>query len=225
MEMQTPGTIPYYLQNRIRELIVDGTFKPGQPIREQDLEKRFGTSRSPIREALRLLEQGGLVTHAQRRGFRVTLYTEREIVDQYKLRAELEAYAIKLLAEVDDLEPLLQQLNAHHALLGQAYVQGDARGYLSEIRQFYGAIAFYTGNSPLCSVLSKLSETAEPMRYNLLSRKLGESKTMEYTYQIIEAISARQFKQAAKLKREHVLGNLDSILQAYAEAQYKEDGV
>ncbi|EWM47089.1 bacterial regulatory s, gntR family protein [Bordetella holmesii 70147] len=66
--VKAPATIPYFLQEQIRELIIDGTFAPGEPLREQDLEQRFGTSRSPIREALRLLELTGMVAHVQRRG-------------------------------------------------------------------------------------------------------------------------------------------------------------
>ena len=223
MDTQTPGTIPYFLQNQIRELIVDGTFRPGQAIREQDLEKRFGTSRSPIREALRLLEQGGLVTHVQRRGFRVTLYSEREIVNQYKLRAELEAYAIMQLAESGNLDPLLENLTSHHSRLSQAYINADARAYLSEIRSFYATIAAFSNNTPLCDVLLRLNETAEPLRYNLLLRKLSESKTLEYTRKIMEALAARKFERAAQLKREHVLLNLPSILKAYAQAQVIEN--
>ncbi|MFA5487613.1 MAG: GntR family transcriptional regulator [Candidimonas sp.] len=223
MDAQAPGTIPYYLRERIRELIVDGTLRPGQPLREQDLESRFNTSRSPIREALRMLEQSGLVTHMQRRGFRVTVYTEKEIVDQYKLRAELEAYAILELEQLADAErdSLIERLKACHARMGQAYAAHDAPAYLAEIRNFYSEIVACTNNKPLDEALSKLTEKAQPLRYNLISRRLDQSKSLEITYQIIEALAARNFTRAAALKREHVLMNLPAILEAYAEARGK----
>ncbi|WP_066637095.1 GntR family transcriptional regulator [Bordetella sp. H567] len=222
MSDRTPETIPYFLREKIRALIVDGTFQPGQPLREQDLERRFGSSRGPIREALRLLEQTGLVTHMQRRGFRVTLYDDREIRDQYLLRAELEAYAIKQLADAGDLAPLLQTLKACRAQLEAAYKAHDARAYLTEIRRFYDAIAAYTGNRPLCNALARLNETAEPLRYNLLSRRLEESRTRQYMLRIIQALEAGRYEDAAALKREHVLMNLPSIIEAYAAARYHE---
>jgi DNA-binding GntR family transcriptional regulator len=218
----TPETIPYYLREKIRALIVDGTFQPGQPLREQDLERRFGSSRGPIREALRLLEQTGLVTHLQRRGFRVTLYDDREIRDQYLLRAELESYAIRQLADAGDLAPLLKALKTCRAKLETAYKARDPRAYLAEIRQFYDAITMYTGNRPLCNALARLNETAEPLRYNLLSRRLEESRTRQYMLRIIKALEAGQFDDASTLKHEHVLLNLPSIIEAYAAARYQE---
>ena len=222
MSFKTPETIPYYLQERIRELIIDGTLGPGQPVREQDLEARFGTSRSPIREALRLLEQSGLVTHAQRRGFRVTDYTEKEIIDQYKLRAELEAYAIMELRDATEIDILIVKLEACHARLALAYIAHEALAYLTQIRCFYDEIISHTHNKPLEQTLSMLSEKAQPLRYNLLSRRLVESKSLEYTYQIIKALSVKDFEGAAKLKHEHVLLNLPAILETYAQARVTE---
>ena len=106
MDVKAPATIPYFLQEQIRELIVDGTIRPGQPLREQELEQRFGTSRSPIREALRLLELSGLVTHVQRKGFRVTLYSETQIRHLDLLRAELEvAMALTGCADLASIGP------------------------------------------------------------------------------------------------------------------------
>ena len=221
MNAPVPGTIPYFLQEQLRELIIDGTFRPGQPLREQELEKRFATSRGPIREALRLLEVRGLVSHVPRRGFRVKLYSDREIRDHYMLRAELEAFAIQQLAECTDLAPLLAELERCHDDLAEARASGDARRYLRDIRAFYAAISTYTGNAPLCEVLVKLNETIEPLRYNMVSRKLGESESLKYTRYIIDALAARRFDDAARAKRTHVLSNLPKIIGAYADASYE----
>ncbi|WP_144637646.1 GntR family transcriptional regulator [Bordetella genomosp. 13] len=222
MDESTPKTIPYFLRERIGALIVDGTYRPGQPLREQDLERRFGTSRGPIREALRLLELAGLVTHTQRRGFRVTLYDDKEIRDQYLLRAELEAYAINQLADAGDLAPLIAELTACRKRLAAARTAKDPRAYLSEIRHFYDAIALGTGNRPLCEVLARLNEVAEPLRYNLLSRRLDESRSPQYMKRIVDALAAGRFQEAADLKRAHVLENMPSIIDAYAAARYQE---
>jgi len=42
-QLSIPGTIPYFLKEQIRRSIIDGTFRPGQPLREQDLERRYGS--------------------------------------------------------------------------------------------------------------------------------------------------------------------------------------
>jgi DNA-binding GntR family transcriptional regulator len=215
-----PGTIPYFLKEQIRRAIVDGTFHPGQPLREQDLEKRYASSRGPIREALRMLEHIGLVTHIQRRGFRVTLYSEKEIRDQYLLRAELQSYALLQLAQIDDLRPLLKDLAECHQRMALAFGQRDPSAYLKELRYFFDATVGFLGNAPLEDAHRRLCELAEPLRYNLLSRRLDQSKSLQYTKKIMMAIKARDFERAAALKREHVLLNLPSIIETYVSAQY-----
>lgn len=221
MEMKAPATIPYFLQEQIREMIIEGTFLPGQPLREQELEQRFGTSRSPIREALRLLELSGLVTHAQRRGFRVTLYSEREIRHLYLLRAELEAYSIMQLAEFADLAPLIAELETCNASLSRFHAAGAVRDYLAQLRYFFGSIVRYTQNNALIEALGKLTEQSEPLRYSLLKRDFANSRP-GCTNGILEALSRRNFGKAASLKREHVLSSLPLILQAYAGLPYPD---
>ncbi|MGW8309087.1 MAG: GntR family transcriptional regulator [Achromobacter pulmonis] len=218
LDVKAPATIPYFLQEQIRELIVDGTIRPGQPLREQELEQRFGTSRSPIREALRLLELSGLVTHVQRKGFRVTLYTESQIRHLYKLRAELEAYCIRQVAEVDDISPLVAELQGYDAAIAAALAKRDVRAYIVAQREFYLAIARYTGNSPLADVLTRLYEQVEPLRY-LRARQSMESNNLQaYPHGITQALASRDFDRAAELTRNYVLEVLPGILRAYREA-------
>lgn len=218
LDVKAPATIPYFLQEQIRELIVDGTIRPGQPLREQELEHRFGTSRSPIREALRLLELSGLVTHIQRKGFRVTLYTEAQIRHLYMLRAELEAYCIRQVAEMDDVAPLVAELGSYHDAIVAALAERDVRGFISASREFYLAGARYTGNTPLASMLSKLYEQIEPLRYLLARQSLEANKIPQYMGDIIQALGKRDFDRAADLTRRYVVQVLPEILQVYRDA-------
>ncbi len=212
-----PATIPYFLQEQIRDLIVDGTIRPGQPLREQELEQRFGTSRSPIREALRLLELSGLVTHVQRKGFRVTLYSEVQIRHLYELRAELEAYCLRQVASLPDLGPLLDQLRRLDAARDDAFARRDIRAYLAALRDFYLVGARHTGNAPLRDVLAKLYEQVEPLRY-MLARRIFESGVKpDLTEGVADALERGDFDHAAQLARGHVLTALPGILEAYRD--------
>ncbi len=224
MDVRAPATIPYFLQEQIRGLIVDGTLRPGQPLREQELEQRFGTSRSPIREALRLLELGGLVTHVQRKGFRVRLYGAEEIRHLYMLRAELEAYAIKQVAEIDDLSALVAEMHTHDEAMGNARAKNDVRMYINALREFYLACARFTCNAPLLDVLSKLYEQVEPLRYLLAKQSMDTGIAELYTRGIVEAMARRNFDSAAQLTRGYVREMLPGILETYhaAVAQVEE---
>lgn len=218
LDVKAPATIPYFLQEQIRDLIVDGTIRPGQPLREQELEQRFGTSRSPIREALRLLELSGLVTHIQRKGFRATLYTEAQIRHLYMLRAELEAYCLRQLAEMDDLAPLIAELRSYDDAIAASMAKRDARACIAAAREFYLACARYTGNTPLTSMLSKLYEQVEPLRFLLAKRSMETHVIQSYTHGIALALADRDVTRAAQLARTYVHEVLPSIIEAHHEA-------
>ncbi len=203
---------------------MDGTIQPGQPLREQELEQRFGTSRSPIREALRLLELSGLVTHIQRKGFRVTLYTETQIRHLYMLRAELEAYCLRQLADVADLAPLVAELRSYDEAIAVAMGKRDIRASIAACCEFYLASARYTGNTPLANMLSKLYEQVEPLRFLLARRTIEINNIQTYTQGITQALAARDFDGAAGLTRSYVLEVLPGILQAYRDAAAPASG-
>lgn len=222
MEVKAPATIPYFLQEQIRELIVDGTIRPGQPLREQELEQRFGTSRSPIREALRLLELSGLVTHVQRKGFRATLYTETQIRHLYLLRAELEAYCLRQAVDTEDLAPLLGELDRHQGEIARALAAGDVRACISASCEFYLSAARSTGNTPLADMLSKLYEQIEPLRYLLARRSMAASNIAACTRRIIDAMAERDAEQAASVARGYLADVLPAVLDAYRDAALQD---
>src|SRR5437868_12655703 len=80
---------------RLRAEILSGELAPGERIVEEQLTRRFGTSRAPLREALRLLGQQGLVEHSPRRGVRVTRLSARDIGELFTLRDALEQFAVR----------------------------------------------------------------------------------------------------------------------------------
>ncbi|HTJ99343.1 MAG TPA: GntR family transcriptional regulator [Bordetella sp.] len=218
MEIKAPATIPYMLYEQVRQMIIDGTLAPGQPLREQELERRFGTSRSPIREALRLLELSGLATHVQRRGFRVVLYSEREIRQLYLLRAELEAYAIRDLAEQQDLEPLLTRLRDAHDRLRRCDPGGAVLSYLSTVRGAFLEIVDFVGNQPLREAVHRLNERCEPLRYNLFRRGFSDvGASACFVGKVADSIGQRDFGRAAVIRRECAEWILPLVLRAYAE--------
>jgi DNA-binding GntR family transcriptional regulator len=80
---------------RLRNEILSGTLAPGERLVEEQLRVRFGTSRAPLREALRLLGQQGLVEHLPRRGVRVAQLSARDIEELFTLRDVLERFAVQ----------------------------------------------------------------------------------------------------------------------------------
>src|ERR1700733_10681417 len=101
---ESAGSVQY---QRIRREVLDGTFPPGALLLETTLSRRYNVSRTPVREALGLLAQDGLLQRT-RRGFQVRTRSAEEILDLYDARIALESAAARLAAERrSELELLL----------------------------------------------------------------------------------------------------------------------
>src|SRR5664279_5982451 len=85
--------------SRLREEILSGALVPGERLVEEQLTKRFRISRAPLREALRLLGEQGLVEHLPRRGARVTTYSDQDFDELFAVRDALEHFAASLVAK------------------------------------------------------------------------------------------------------------------------------
>jgi DNA-binding GntR family transcriptional regulator len=107
---QLPATLVEVAEHRLRDAILRGTLQPGEKIIEEQLCADFGISRAPLREALRLLGQQGLVEHLPRRGARVTDWSTSDILELFALRHVLERHAVELALPLADpaaeLEPV-----------------------------------------------------------------------------------------------------------------------
>ena len=90
-----PESLVELAVRRLRGEIVRGAFAPGERLVEEQLTRRFGISRAPLREALRLLGQQGLVEHLPRRGVRVVALSSRDIEELFSLRDVLERFALQ----------------------------------------------------------------------------------------------------------------------------------
>ena len=84
---------------QLRDLILRGTFEPGQRLAEQQLAERLGASRTPVRAALAILEQEGLLQVQESGGYQVRQFTIREVADAIAVRGHLEGMAARLVAE------------------------------------------------------------------------------------------------------------------------------
>src|SRR5512139_1964375 len=97
---------------RIREMILRGELAPGQRVAEAPLAEMLGMSRTPVRQALPLLAQEGLLTEHATRGYVVRAFTAADIVDAIDLRAIIEGLAARRVAERGASKALIRDLRA-----------------------------------------------------------------------------------------------------------------
>jgi DNA-binding GntR family transcriptional regulator len=209
-----PQPIPYHLADQIRRGIISGRYPPGSALREQALEQEFGSSRGPIREALRLLELRGLTVHEPRRGFRVRDYTSETVEQIYKLRGLLERHSVEALRgrPISDLPDLLK---AENRRMAEYYAAGDIEAYLEANIAFHQIILDRTENEPLMRSIAILNEMAQPIRYALLSRNLGISRAVGEHQEIVSFIEAGDLDSAAIAMEKHVIGNVRAVADLF----------
>jgi DNA-binding GntR family transcriptional regulator len=146
----------------VRKAILSGVLAPGARLRQEELAEVFGTSRIPVREALRALEYEGLVTSEPHRGFTVTALDADDVEEVYDLRILLESHAVRLALPVitdedlDDLEELFQAM--------QAAPTPDEQ--LASRERFYLRLYSVTGRPRLVGLIMRLrQEVARVLRW------------------------------------------------------------
>ena len=155
---------------RLREEILSGRLGPGERLIEDQIRLRFSISRAPLREALRLLAQQGLIEHLPRRGSRVTEWSDNDIRELFAIRAVLEQHAI---ISAFPLSPAVIQarLNLVRARLEQMRIAGLAEDQLGKDdahRAFHAAIVAMAGNRQLdLAIEPVLIKLQRPMAVNL----------------------------------------------------------
>jgi DNA-binding GntR family transcriptional regulator len=163
--MARPATLVEVAGHRLRDAILSGQLVPGQKIVEEQLGADLGISRAPLREALRLLAQQGLVEHLPRRGSRVADWSPTDILQLFELRHVLERHAIETALPLpdpqNDLEPVRTALDRmDHAQ--DALDRDDAH------RAFHAAVVTLADNRQLDFALAPiLLKLQLPMAKNL----------------------------------------------------------
>jgi DNA-binding GntR family transcriptional regulator len=146
----------------VRKAILSGVMSPGARLRQEELAEVFGTSRIPVREALRALEYEGLVTSEPHRGFTVTALDADDVEEVYDLRILLESDAVRLalpLLTDDDLEELEELFRVM-----QAAETPDAQ--LAARERFYLRLYSVTGRPRLVGLIMRLrQEVARVLRW------------------------------------------------------------
>ena len=164
--LETPSLVDLAVA-RLRADILSGGTEPGERLIEEQLTRRFGISRAPLREALRLLGQQGLVDHFPRRGARVATLSDADLQQLYGIRDVLERYAVEQALPIEDprrLVALAAELDAMRAAdrLDDRFAMAEAH------RRFHIAMVALADNRQLAWVHeSVLVKTQLYMAINL----------------------------------------------------------
>lgn len=160
-----PATLVELAEHRVRDAILSGVLQPGDKVVEEQLCADLGISRAPLREALRLLAQQGLVERVPRRGSRVAEWSSEDILQLFALRHVLECHAIETALPLADVDTSLQTVRAALDAMRAATDELDRD---DAHRRFHAAVVGLAGNRQLDIALEPiLLKLQLPMAMNI----------------------------------------------------------
>ncbi len=198
---------------QVRDAILSGTFAAGQPLGQEEIASRIGTSRVPLREALQRLEAEGLVVLRPRRGYIVTSLDPDEIRDIFDIRMLLEERAGYLATlsvtpqDVAEVERLL------HAMDGMSVTNaGEAARFAERNRAFHERLYAGSGRAHLCRLMAVLRTNVE--RYIRIGARIAGNldRVRDDHYQIFNAFRRGDAQTVGRLCREHCAATCDRLI-------------
>jgi GntR family transcriptional regulator, rspAB operon transcriptional repressor len=194
------------IYRRLRRSIIMGRRQPGERLDVEELALQFDTSVTPVRDALQMLNQEGLVMIRPRSGYFVARMTLKELRDMLELRKILELAAVERAA-LRATEKEIAQLRSVHA----GYTGDDDESYdryTDENRRFHYLIARASGNQELAEMIGHLHDRLA--RFMVL-RHAGKSQEITHA-RVVDALEANNVEQARLALLDDIESSRDAIL-------------
>jgi len=199
--------------DQLRDRIVQGELAPGARLNERVLCEQLGISRTPLREAIKMLATEGLVELMPNRGAIVTPLKAANIADTLAVMGTLESLAGELAcananeAEIAEIRALHFEMLAHHA-------RGDLAGYFKYNQLIHLKIIEASGNPVLTNTYRQLNANVRRARYMAnLSQERWDAAVREHE-EILAALASRDARRLKRLLAEHLAHKVASVMAA-----------
>ncbi|MBQ5589323.1 MAG: GntR family transcriptional regulator [Anaerotignum sp.] len=199
--------------NTLRDAILTGKLVPGERLMENQLAEKLGVSRTPVREALRMLELENLVELVPRKGAQVLDMSEKDITNILEVRSALEGLATSLACKKMTKEDL-QQLKSMEVDFEKAVADNDVEHFVDIDEDFHDLIFAATENDKLISIFRNLR--IQLYRYRMAQAKNNEtsmSTIVAHHRSIIRAIENHDAEEGASIAQGHIKYQTESILR------------
>lgn len=215
---------------RLRRIVLDGELKPGSRVNEIELAARFGVSRTPMREAIKILAAEGMLELLPNRGARVASISRTELDEMLEVIGMLEALAGEAACRrITDAE--LAALEDSHARMVAAWQAGDEASYFALNREIHDALLAASRNETLRTVYANLSGRVQKARY--VAHKTPEQwrRAVDEHQDMMRLLRVRDGEALGRLLRRHIHGKRAVLAAAFgldqadAQAPGSEGGI
>ena len=212
------GSTPDAVREALRRAISAGEMAPGFQLRQDDLAERFGTSRIPVREALRQLEAEGFVTFLPNRGAVVSDLSIDEVIELLEIRIALECHALRLAIpamgdiDLDDAREILRSYDE----------EPDAEKWGAFNWRFHKALYAPCNRPRLLAMIEANYGHVGRFTRALVSRATGKDRPQREHYQLLEFCRGGEVEKAVRLLREHIVQTQKTLRSAQRHASRNE---
>jgi len=222
VEPISPRPLHSEVADRLRELIIQGELEPGDRLNERLLTERFGISRTPLREAIKMLASEGLVQLLPNRGAAVTSITRASALDMFQVMGVLESLAGQLACE-RATEQDIAEIARLHAAMRRHHKRRELNEYFRLNQEIHQRIVECAGNKELADIYRRLSVRLRRARYMANSSKERWDAAMAEHEQILEALTQRHAKRLKSLLATH-LDNKLKVIEDWLDTLEAETG-
>ncbi len=197
-----PPTAQEFVLGELRRAIITGELHAGEQIRQDALAERLGTSRVPLREALKILEGEGQVTYHPHRGYFVAELSAEDLVEVYRIRELLETEAVSTgipLLTDEDIAELQQALEAIEAAAALA----DVSAMTDANRRFHFLLIERAGMPRLTRLIRQLWDATDAYRAVYFTEAENRDHVEHEHRAILQAVRDRDAAEAVHLLRTH----------------------
>jgi len=199
--------------NRVRTMVYDGDLKPGDKVPERLLCETLGISRTPLREALKVLASEGVLELLPNRGARVAKLTAADVDEMFPVMGALEALAGEL-ACANASEADLAELRALHYQMALHHTRGERAEYFALNQNIHEKIMGSAGNDLLVAMYEGLAGRIRRARYISSITPERWKQAMAEHEDMLAALEARDGPRLAKVLRGHLQNKCEAVKEA-----------
>lgn len=195
---------------RLREMVVEGAWEPGDIIPELSVCGELQVSRTPVREALKVLAAEGLVDVLPRQGARIRVMAPSEAREIFEATGDIEAAAGRRACAFAS-EAAIKRIGRLHEQMRAAYAQGRRRAYFEANQAIHRAIVEAGGNSVLAGIHQRLSARMRRIRYACTNDPESWQEAMAEHEEIVRCLDARDADRLAEVLVRHMQGGWQRV--------------
>ena len=205
---------------RLRDYVVEGHIPDGARVPERQLCEMFGISRTPLREALKVLAAEGLIELLPNRGARIRQLSQRDLEELFDVMAGLESLAGRLACEAITDEEIIAIEQLHYEMYGH-YLHRDMHGYFQANQRIHESIVAAARNETLKTAYANFAGRIRRVRYsaNFARKRQRWAEAMREHEAILDALRRRAASELSDILFQHLRNKRMAAIEHLAEPE------